>query len=270
MKVNELAGLSGINPETIRSYRLKGFLKPKQLENGYYDYSFTDYISLVYLRKLRGYSFSMEDVRKFYSAGNNEDYLSVFEKMEEALERRIQVLQQEKKYLEFERRHFAESLQLGTGVQIMQSIDEKIDFFDLGTFKNDLIPVIRDLYPRMTPTVRISREILNGECEDRIIPIRTGLGTYRHIVDEFKIPVPQNHSNIPNGIHAGQMIKVDNLAQINLLQLKSMMDYAKEKGKQFLSDTTGYLMHIENEDGKLVCHFRIRACIEANDIRSLT
>ena len=72
------------------------------------------------------------------------------------------------------------------------------------------------------------------------------------------------------GIHAGQMIKVDDLTQINLLQLKPMMDYAKKTGKPFLSDTTGYLMHIENEDGRLVCHFRIRACIEANDIRSLT
>ena len=55
MKINELAKLSGLNSETIRKYRERGLLKPvRNPENGYYEYSWPDFLNLLYIRKLRG------------------------------------------------------------------------------------------------------------------------------------------------------------------------------------------------------------------------
>ena len=39
MKINELAKISHVKAETIRMYRNKGLLVPRQNENGYYEYS---------------------------------------------------------------------------------------------------------------------------------------------------------------------------------------------------------------------------------------
>ena len=74
MKINELSKITFIHPETIRMYRNMGLLHPKKLENGYYDYSTQDFVSLVYLRKLRVYNFSIEEIQE-YEASSYQDLL---------------------------------------------------------------------------------------------------------------------------------------------------------------------------------------------------
>ena len=120
----------------------------------------------------------------------------------------------------------------------------------------------------MTPTIFIAKEILNGECTDRMIPVKAGLGTYRHIAEEKELTVPENIIMIPNGVHISQTIALRDLSSVSLLQLKPMMELAKRNGTPFISDTTGYLVHIRNVSGHRVFDFRIRACIAENDIRS--
>ena len=109
MKVNELSKLTGVNIETIRSYREKGLLHPEKLKNGYYDYGLGDYISLIYIRKYRGYSIGLNDISSFYSAKSNEEIHAVIDKEQQILSERIARLEEEKRYLELERIHLSES-----------------------------------------------------------------------------------------------------------------------------------------------------------------
>jgi DNA-binding transcriptional MerR regulator len=265
MKINELARLSGINPETIRSYRSKGLLHPVKQENGYYEYSAADYVSLAYIRKMRGYSFTIDDISRMYESQNPEFLLSVFDHEKEFLTAQIADLENKLRFLELERRHVMESSTIND-VMIMQSIDEKIDFYELDYFLTNKHAYHRlGIYTMMTPTVWIDPEVLNGGYEGEFVPIRIGIGTYRYLLNDLKTEAPAGSIIIPNGVCVSQMLEVSDISRIRLEQIEPMISYARENHLRYLSGTTGYLMNIENRSGAQICHFRIRAVVEKND-----
>ena len=265
MKINELSRLSGINPETIRSYRNKGLLHPVQNKNGYYEYSAADYVSLAYIRKMRGYSFTIEDIGRMYSSRDPEFLLDVFEREKLFLLDQIADLQNRLRFLELEQRHIQESSVIDN-IMIMQSIDEKIDFYDLDYFLTNRHASHRlGIYTMMTPTVWIDPDVLNGGFDEEYVPIRIGIGTYRYLLSDLKTEAPASSIIIPNGVCVSQMLEISNMNQIRLEQIQPMISYAKENNCRYLSGTTGYLMNIENRDGTQICHFRIRAVVEKND-----
>jgi DNA-binding transcriptional MerR regulator len=267
MQINKLSKLSGVNPETIRVYRKRNLLRPKKLDNGYYEYSPADYISLLYIRKLRGYSIGLEDISTLYDTEDPDKILKIIEKEQNYLSEQIARLQEEQRYLELERIHITESFHTGfAGVQVMQSIDEKIDLYEPSFSSEELLSFVQKYAHKMTPTLRVRKEILNGSMEDRRIPVEMGFGTYRYVINEANAAMPKNYLSIPNGIHISQMIRTSDLYSLQLSQLFPMMECARKNNTPFISDTTGYLMHIEQKDGIFYYHFRIRACIEKNEV----
>lgn len=262
MKINELSKLTGIHPETIRMYRKKGLLHPQKLENGYYDYTAADYVSLAYIRKLRGYSFPIDEIAGLYQNQDSEHLLSRFRKEKEILQNQINELQIRLRYLELEEQHLRESSVIEK-ITVLQSVDEKIDFYDLGYFltnRHATHPV--GIYTMMTPTVYISPEVLNGEFQSETVPIRSGIGTYRHVLDELKTDPPSGAIRIPNGLCVSQVIEIRDFSSIRKEQLEPMISYVKENGLRYQSGTTGFLMNIEKQECETVFRFRIRACIE--------
>lgn len=267
MKINELSQLTGINAETIRSWRVKGLLHPTRLENGYYDYGSEDYVSLLYVRKMRSISLSASDIECIINTGSTEQQLSALDRETRNIEGEIADLQEQLRFLEFERRHIKESFSTGeSNVLKFQSIDDKFDFYDLLQNRKALSMKARtSLYRMSTPTLFISKEVLNGDCTDRIIPLEVGVGTYRYILNQNQIPIPSHARKVPNGICLSEVVMLKDLKKINVLQLKPMMDYAKKLHKPFVSGTTGYLIRIHMDAEVPVYCFRIRACIEEND-----
>lgn len=262
MKINELARLSGINPETIRSYRNKGLLHPVKLENGYYEYSAADFVSLAYIRKMRGYSFTIEDIRRMYDNRNPEFLLDVFDHEKQFLSDEIADLQNRLRFLELEQRHIQESSVIDR-IMVMQSLDEKIDLYDLDYFLTSRHASHRlGIYAMMTPTVWIAPEVLNGGVHEEYVPVRIGIGTYRYLLNDLQTEAPPGAVVIPNGVCISQMLEVSDMNQIRLSQIEPMITYAGENGYRYLSGTTGYLMNIENRGGRQICHFRIRAAVE--------
>ena len=256
--------MTGINKETIRSYREKGFLHPLQDDNGYYNYTSGDFTSLVYLAKLRSYQIGLEDIQKFYHPADVHELDTVFE---DRIRSKIASLERSLRFLEFERRHVHESFETDAQeVLETQSIDEKIDFYDFYDEKEKKAH-FSDILQTTTPTLFISREILNGPVMDKVIAMKAGLGTYRYLLEERNMKVPEGGVIVPNGICLSQMLVVDHLDEVNILQLAPMMNYAKEHHRTFISDTTGYLMRIETGEGSSSFFFRIRACVEQNDIK---
>lgn len=271
MKINELAKMAGIHPETIRLYRTMGFLHPKKLANGYYDYTTKDYTSLGRLRKLRELDFSLEEIEKFGFEENLDQVIQKFDETEVRLKQEMQTIQEKIRYIQFEKSHIASSLntKMKGNVSLNQSIDEKIDFYP--PFDPEYFPVFdttKNHFFYTTTAIFISKDILNGPVEDRVIKTKVGIGTYRSIIDRLNINISDKGVHVPNGLSISQTIETSDLEHINILDLAPMMNYAKKIKKPFLSDTTGYLVHIHYKDGVPVYLIRIRACIEENDIIS--
>ena len=265
MKINELSHIAGIHPETIRMYRKKGFLHPAKQENGYYDYTMEDYVSLIYLKKLREFNLSLDEAHTYEHSTDASELASILDKQESAIDREIEILKLKKRYVEIEKRHIRESFETSSyDVKIMQSIDDKIDLYDLSTSfgKPD---DKTSFYLTSTPTIMIPKEVLNSADSSEIIRPKIGVGAYRYMLEKRKISIPKQANIIPNGIYISQTISLHDLNCISLSSLSPMISYSQKIHKQFVSDTTGYLIRIRYEQDRPVYDFRIRACIMVND-----
>ena len=267
MKVNEISKMSGINIETIRMYRNMGFLHPKKLENGYYDYSMQDYASLSHIRKFREFDFSLDEVHQLEHEYDIPMLLDEFKSVEKRLHEEIQILQEKIKFIQFERNHVLSSQNTrDTNVTLNQSVDEKIYVYPP---YNQEVPLLPDDIPGYflytTIPIFISKEILNGEVKDEMIETKLGIGTYRSLIDRYHLTIPKDAIIIPNGLCISQTIRTKDLLHINIKDLSPMMNYSKKLNQRFISDTTGYLVGIHYENDEPVYLMRVRACIEANN-----
>lgn len=272
MKINELSKLTTINTETIRMYRNLGFLHPEKLENGYYDYSMQDYASIIHLKKLRAFDFSLQDIHESEHLDSLEEYLSRFKKVEIELHKEIESIQKKIDFIHFEMEHVLSTISTyDANVSLNQSVDTKIDIYPPFK-KNQLVdPTTYSNYFLYTTTpIFISKDILNGDIKDEIIETNVGIGTYLSIYQKMHVEIPDNAITIPNGLCITQIVYMKDLTHINILDIAPMINYAKKLNKKFISDTTGYLVGVTYEDKDPVYIMRIRACIETNDVVSST
>lgn len=272
MKINELSKLTAINTETIRMYRNLGFLHPEKLENGYYDYSMQDYASIIHLKKLRAFDFSLQDIHKSEHNDSFDDYLKRFQNAEMELIKEIESIKQKIDFIHFEMEHVLSTISTyDANVSLNQSVDTKIDIYPPFK-KNQLVdPTTYSNYFLYTTTpIFISKDILNGDIKDEIIETNVGIGTYLSIYQKMHVEIPDNAITIPNGLCITQIVYMKDLTHINILDIAPMMNYAKKLNKKFISDTTGYLVGVTYEDKDPVYIMRIRACIETNDVVSST
>ncbi|MCR5447820.1 MAG: MerR family transcriptional regulator [Solobacterium sp.] len=265
MNIRNLSLLTGINAETIRSYRIKGLLKPAKKQNGYYSYTIEDYITLIHLRKLRGFSMSLDMINRYYHTDNENELVSMIDEEQSELRKQMAQMELELRLLEFEKKHIRQVGENGQNIYLLDAIDEKVDYYDLFDsehFISDNNP-FSDIYAYTSPTLRITKEILNGECTERMIPIQAGFGAYRHVIIENHLPMPtSNYIIIPKTYCICQIITLSRLDRMNLMILKPLMDYAKQNNYIFISDTTGYLLRVQIKDDQTQFRFRIRAAVE--------
>ena len=272
MKINELSKLTSINTETIRMYRNLGFLHPEKLENGYYDYSMQDYASIIHLKKLRAFDFSLQDIHESEHLDSLEEYLSRFKKVEIELHKEIESIQKKIDFIHFEMEHVLSTMSTyDANVSLNQSVDTKIDIYPPFETNQLVDPTTYSNYFLYTTTpIFISKDILNGDIKDEIIETNVGIGTYLSIYQKMHVEIPDNAITIPNGLCITQIVYMKDLTHINILDIAPMMNYAKKLNKKFISDTTGYLVGVTYEDKDPVYIMRIRACIETNDVVSST
>ena len=272
MKINELSKLTAINTETIRMYRNLGFLHPEKLENGYYDYSMQVYASIIHLKKLRAFDFSLQDIHESEHLDSLEEYLSRFKKVEIELHKEIESIQKKIDFIHFEMEHVLSTMSTyDANVSLNQSVDTKIDIYPPFETNQLVDPTTYSNYFLYTTTpIFISKDILNGDIKDEIIETNVGIGTYLSIYQKMHVEIPDNAITIPNGLCITQIVYMKDLTHINILDIAPMINYAKKLNKKFISDTTGYLVGVTYEDKDPVYIMRIRACIETNDVVSNT
>ena len=130
MKVNELARLTGLNAETIRKYRDRGLLRPKCLpDNGYYEYSYADFLNLLYIRKLRGAHLSLDAIEATYSGEDAGSLLKGYRETIEALDEQIRLLTRRKRMLMLSYRHYERDAVADREVRLIESFGDKYDSY---------------------------------------------------------------------------------------------------------------------------------------------
>ena len=264
MHVKELADITGVNIETIRSYRKAGYLNPIQRSNGYYDYDMESLITLLWIRKLRGYTMSMDQIHQYFYSADSEELLEILSDRRKYILDEIAARELSVRFIDLETRHIKETMSNNlSGAEMMQSIDDKIDIY----FLQNRSEWFQQLQFSMTPTLRIPQKILNGPITDETIPVQIGLGTYQYILDEHDFKRPDDAVIVPNGLNITQVIILNDFRELSIRDLEPMMTYAKVNKLRFLSDTTGYLMRIEMKHNKTYFHFRIRSCVQKNAIK---
>ena len=268
MKINELSRLSGVSPETIRKYRDRGLLNPQRNpENGYYEYSDADFLNLLYIRKLRGSSLSLDMIESTYRSEDAGALLAGYRATIRELEEEIRRLKRREMMLRLSYRHYERDAGNVGDIRLIDAFGVKYDsYFD----PDDHDPVRKlwiDNMDLFTLVVCIDRQYFEtGELPERV-PLRIGLGTYEGILRETSFPLPENVSVFPEGHYVSFFLELTETDSVPGELLAPVRSFLQEKGLRPLSDSTAYLYRVDRKDEQLRFIFCVRVRVEPADRR---
>jgi len=263
VKINELAKRSGVSPETIRKYRDRGLLRPScNPNNGYYDYSEKDYLSLLHIRKLRGANLSLDTIAATYRTGDASSLLAGYRATIEELEERIRLLRRREMMLRLSYRHYERDAESLGQIRLIEAFDVKVDSY----FDRDDDPVRRlwieniDLF---TLVVCLERRYFTDETLPERVPLRIGLGTYESILRAESFPRPRNVSVFPTGQYASFFLELERLDSVGREELAPIRAFLRENRLRPETDSTAYLYRVDNtEAGESRFVFCVRVKVE--------
>ena len=260
MNIKQLADMSGVNAETIRMYRKKGFLHPAQNPlNGYYDYTQEDYLNLLFIRKLRESGLSLNTIAYTYEHSHIGDVLGSYHEELKELDRQIAQLQQKRASLAVTLNHLEEYKWNAYDVTEIESADEKLDcYFD--DYEDD--PVFASWVRHaefFTQVIGLKKEQLDTSLPlPEKIPVRIGLGTYRTIFEEQGFELPKKYVSCPPGRYVAAKVELEDLRAIRGEQLRPVIEYMRSRALRADSDSTAFLYRIDYSREKPVFIYRLR------------
>ena len=263
MKINELARVSGVSPETIRKYRERGLLNPQcNAENGYYEYDSTDFLNLLYIRKLRGANLSLDTIERTYRSEDADSLLEGYRMTIDALEEEIRRLRRREMMLRLSYRHYERDARSVGQIRLIDAFGVKYDsYFD----PDDQDPVLRlwiDNVDLFTLVVCIDRQYFEAAKLPETIPLKLGIGTYEDVLRETSFPLPHNVSIFPEGRYASFFLELEDTSAVSGAALEPIRDYLRTHGLRAVSDSTAYLYRVDQTKGKLRFVFCVRVRIE--------
>ena len=262
MKINELARLSHVNAETIRMYRNKGLLLPRQNENGYYEYSPDDLQTLLFIRKLRGMNLSLPTVAYTYRHTEVEDVLACFQREYDALEAQIAELQRRQAMLRLHMDHYDAYRESCLGVSEVEIPEDRYDLIlDRQELDEDLDCWLAHV-DHFTQGLYFPGELLNGPELPERIPVRLTLGSYLPILREYEYPIPDRALCFPRGTYLAAKVVLDGERELTASQLQPLADYAREHCYRFVGGATAFLFRVDTQKDHLRFVYRLRIRIE--------
>lgn len=263
MKINLLSGLSGVSSETIRKYRDRDLLRPYcNPENGYYEYSNADFLNLLYIRKLRGANLSLETIGETYSCDGAGALLEGYRETLEALEKQIEELKRREMMLRLTYRHYERDAQNPREIRLIESFGTKYDcYFEFNRMNPGLSRWIENV-DLFTFVVCIEKAYFEMEELPRRIPIRIGMGTYQHVLEEESLEIPETASSFPKGRYVSFFLEVEDLYMIGSEQLDEIRLYLRENRLRPVSDTTAYLYRVTYSETGYLFQFCVRLRVE--------
>jgi DNA-binding transcriptional MerR regulator len=266
MKINELAGLSGVSSETIRKYRERDLLRPFcNPENGYYEYSNADFLNLLYIRKLRGSNLSLDTIGATYSGDEPAALLRGYRDTLDALEKQIALLKRREMMLRLSYRHYERDATHPWEIREIDSFGTKYDcYFEPNRIDPDMSRWIENI-DLFTLVVCIGQEYFEMETLPDKIPIRIGMGTYQRVLEEAHIELPETARAFPQGKYVSFFLEVENLYTISSGQLEEVRRYLRERQLRPVSDTTAYLYCTTFSETGYRFRFCVRIRVENSD-----
>lgn len=261
MKINELAKLSRVNPETIRMYRNKGLLSPQRGENGYFEYSWDDFQNLLYIRKLRGLNIPLSSIAKTYSDGDVDDIVADFQGVYDGLSAQIDELSRQRLMLQVTMEHYLSYRKNLDGVIPIHVPDDRLDLPFDGSLEGKLPGEWLDNIDLFTQGLRIPEELLRGSALPERVPVRLTLGTYRLLLNSHGVEVPRDAVCLPEGLYL--TAKVERRGNyIEGRQLQPLVDYARAHSYALTGESTAFLFRVSRDREGLCFTYRLRARVE--------
>ncbi|MPM61411.1 hypothetical protein SDC9_108269 [bioreactor metagenome] len=248
--IHALTDSIGVTAETVRHYREMGLLRPVVRENGYYDYSVDDALTVLLAKELRSYDLPLSQTRDYFKNATLHQYLGMLDLRQEKLERQMELLRLEIKRMQ-ETRVYA-----SCGVRILGGVEE----FDgpatwavgalsraggLRAGRGKLLRRWTEHLPftYVSATIPLS-ELMNRK--DGAYALEVGAGALCHYVDEFKLPLPEDAFFQPGGHFIRTCIAVEDILSIGPADLAHLNRYTQEHGYAYASCTGCRLLFIEN------------------------
>lgn len=88
-KINQIARLFGLHPDTLRYYEEQGLVNPQRLENGYRCYTVQDICSLSIVRNLRSLNIPVDRIANYIANREISKTISLLEEEQQLIDRRI-------------------------------------------------------------------------------------------------------------------------------------------------------------------------------------
>lgn len=258
MKINELAALSGINAETIRMYRQKGLLRPRQLENGYYDYSVIQLRELMNIRKLRSEKLGLDMIMYNCTHDDLKGTVDALAQEYNSLTDQISELKKQQYMIKVTLDHLEYYLKNPGKVEVLEVEDDSYILI-LGDAPAENVREWFDHITLMTQSMIIPPEILTGSALPSMIPFFSGVGTYKHILEENGIEIPPEAVFIPKGRYLTAWVIPEQESAVSRDQIQPLLDYAREKNYVLTGHSTAFLYRVDISRGlpKFVYRFRV-------------
>lgn len=263
MKIHELAGITGCNPETIRMYRNKGLLAPvRNPDNGYYDYRQEDLALLLYIRRLRKNRLSLSSIERLFNTHSVEGLLADYREEIACIQSEIRELQDQLALLTLMADHLTDCIDTEQKVTRLQVVDARYDLYQLedGVSADEREWIERlDLH---TTALRIEGEL--PELLERMerIPCQTGVGTYESVIRKYHLTIPQRAIYSPPGLYLTKLVRLGAMTYIPAEQLWPLKEYADCHGMKLTGDSTAFLLRAAYVGGRPEFWFRLRVRVK--------
>lgn len=259
MKINELSKLTGVNTETIRMYRKAGLLTPRQLSNNYYDYSFDDMRDLLHIRKLRGAGLNLENIKYMNTHDNQKEVYEAINAEYNELTDKINALTRQQFMLKLTMDHFMLYRDNPDNIVELEVNDDSYSIFPNGNMNNEFVSWCRQI-GFMTQSIRIPAESLLSSPLPDELPIQVGIGSYKAVLEQNKVPIPSCAVLIPKGKYLTLWVTPESGTHISSKQILPLIRYADRHNYRLTGDTTAFLYRVDKTgaEPKFIYRFRAR------------
>ena len=246
--ISRLAERIGVSADTIRYYRDLGLLNPRQSLNGYYEYTPSDALMVLYTRERRGQDLSLQSISASLEHETMSSYGDILSKLDQKLRRSLEITQLALERVSETQQYISCGIRLlrEGGAEAYQGLGTwTLCTFDSEGFSKGSLAVWTDHFPFTYAVIIIPTEELTARRGSEPYKIGAGCGALDKYVRRFELP--HEHAVLhPAARYARACITLRNPFEISSNDIRPLLDYA-EKNRCSLSGGVGArLLFIED------------------------
>lgn len=246
-KINEIARLYGIGPDSLRYYEKLGLLSPRRDTNGYRLYNLKDMYKLTVIRDLRKLDFSMAQIREFLEGQCIDNTLAQLRREQSILEEKLQEMKRRKSLIgkRIEGLEAAEKIETGT-ITLLEMPERRCVLLEQYITKDEEMDlVIKKLHRQHEDRIQdLGTQTIGAFFSEDVI--REGIpNSYDSVFFVLEDGTGESDFVLPAGRYASCFYRGG--YEQNAEQVHRMLDYLEEAGVR-ASGGAFELYRIDNRD----------------------